>query len=67
MAKVLGIQIGIARAVGAILFSVIIGLMMHLIFRKEENTKAKVQMNMPTEAAPRALWKTMLYFMSMMA
>ena len=35
-AKVLGIKIGIARAGGAILLSVVIGLLMHLIFRKED-------------------------------
>jgi len=35
-AKVLGAEMGIARAVGAILFSIVIGLIMHLIYRKEE-------------------------------
>ncbi len=35
-ARVLGIELGIARAVGAIVFSVVIGLLMHFIFRKEE-------------------------------
>ena len=35
-ARVLGLELGIARAVGAIVFSVVIGLLMHLIFRKEE-------------------------------
>ncbi len=34
-ARVLGAELGIARAVGAILFSVIIGLLMHVIFRGE--------------------------------
>ncbi|MCK5114276.1 MAG: permease [Phycisphaerae bacterium] len=64
-AKVLGVEIGIARAVGAIVFSVIIGLLMHFIFRKAESAKAAAQMNIPTEAAPRSLWKTVLYFASM--
>ncbi|MBW6515134.1 MAG: permease [Candidatus Cloacimonetes bacterium] len=35
-ARVLGMELGVARAVGAILFSIIIGLMMQLIFRKEK-------------------------------
>jgi uncharacterized membrane protein YraQ (UPF0718 family) len=35
-ARVLGIELGIARAVGAVLFAVVIGLLMQLIFRKEE-------------------------------
>ena len=39
-ARVLGWQLGAARAVGAVAFSVIIGLLMHLIFLKEERAKA---------------------------
>jgi uncharacterized membrane protein YraQ (UPF0718 family) len=35
-ARVLGWKLGLARAVGAVLFSVVIGLLMALIFRKEE-------------------------------
>lgn len=35
-ARVLGIELGVARAVGAIVFSIIIGLIMHLIFRHEK-------------------------------
>jgi uncharacterized membrane protein YraQ (UPF0718 family) len=35
-AKVLGAEIGIARAVGAILFALVIGTIMHLIYRREE-------------------------------
>jgi len=64
-ARILGIEMGAARAVGAIGFSVIIGLIMHLIFRKEENAKAKAQMAMPDAPAGRPLWQTVLYFASM--
>jgi len=35
-AKVLGAEMGIARAVGAILFALVIGTLMHLAYRKEE-------------------------------
>jgi hypothetical protein len=35
-AKVLGAEMGFARALGAIVFSVVIGFIMHLIYRKEE-------------------------------
>jgi len=35
-ARVLGIQLGVARAVGAIIFSIVIGLIMHFIFRTEK-------------------------------
>jgi len=64
-ARVLGLEIGIARAVGAIVFSVVIGLSMHLIFRKEELEKADSQMAMPEPQVNRPLWKNALYFASM--
>ena len=35
-ARVLGVELGVARAVGAILFSVVIGLPMQFLFRREE-------------------------------
>lgn len=35
-ARVLGIEIGIARALGAVIFAFIIGLLMHFIFLKDE-------------------------------
>jgi uncharacterized membrane protein YraQ (UPF0718 family) len=39
-AKVLGAELGIARAVGAILFSLVIGAIMHLLYRREESERA---------------------------
>ncbi|MBU4306133.1 MAG: permease [Candidatus Omnitrophica bacterium] len=38
-ARILGWQLGLARAVGAVVFSVVIGLLMHLIFIKEERLR----------------------------
>lgn len=38
--KVLGAELGIARGVGAIVFAVVIGAIMHLIYRKEEMARA---------------------------
>jgi len=35
-ARVLGVEIGAARAIGAVVFSIVIGLIMHFLFRKEE-------------------------------
>src|SRR4030042_1407543 len=61
-ARILGIEIGIARAVGAISFSVIIGLIMHFIYRKEEIEKANGQMNMPEPEVKRPLWQNALFF-----
>ncbi len=64
-ARVLGLELGIARALGAIIFSIIIGLMMHFIFHKEEVEKAKAQMAMPEPEVTRPLWQNALYFVSM--
>ncbi|MEW6227428.1 MAG: permease [Bacillota bacterium] len=40
-ARVLGWQIGLARAVGAVLFSVVIGVLMAFLFRGEETERQK--------------------------
>ena len=61
-ARILGLELGIARAVGAILFSVVIGLLMHLIFRREEEEKANGQVDMPEPEVSRPLWKNAVYF-----
>jgi uncharacterized protein len=66
-ARILGIELGIARAVGAIGFSVIIGLMMHFIFRKEEDAKAGIQAGMPEPETARPLWQNALFFAVMIA
>ena len=64
-ARILGLEMGVARAVGAIGFSVVIGLIMHFIFRKEEAQKAAAQMAMPEQENVRPLWQTVLYFAAM--
>ena len=64
-ARILGLGLGIARAVGAIIFSIVIGLIMHFIFHKEEVEKANAQMAMPEPEVTRPLWKNALYFSSM--
>ncbi len=64
-ARILGLELGAARAIGAVLFSIVIGLLMHLIFRKEEVEKAKAQMSMPEPEVSRPLWQNVLYFASM--
>jgi len=66
-ARVLGLEIGIARAVGAVLFSIVIGLMMHLIFIKEETEKVNAQAAMPEPEVTRPLWQNGLYFAAMVA
>ena len=64
-ARILGPELGIARAVGAVLFSGVVGYAMHLLFRKEEAEKAAAALQMPEEEGARPLWQTSLYFSSM--
>jgi len=64
-AAVLGPQMGIARAVGAIVFAVVIGLFMHFFFRREEMAKMEAAAAMPEPDVPRPLWQNVLYFGSM--
>ncbi len=64
-ARVLGLELGIARALGAIVFSIVVGLLMHFIFHKEELEKANAQMAMPEPEFTRPLWQNTLYFASM--
>jgi hypothetical protein len=64
-ARVLGLPLGIARAVGAIFFSIIIGLIMHFLFRKEEEAKAQAALHMPEPDVERPLWQNVIYFATM--
>ncbi len=67
-ARVLGWQLGVGRAVGAVVFSVIIGLLMHLIFIKEERAKAAAVADVQLgddDTPERPLWQVALYFFSM--
>lgn len=64
-ARIIGVKIGIARAVMSIGFSIVIGLAMHLLFRREEAAKAAAAMQLPDEEPPRPLWQTALYFATM--
>ena len=66
-ARVLGVELGIARAVGAILFSVVIGLAMQFLFRKEEAARANEGgFALPgTEDGGRRPWQDVVYFGAM--
>jgi uncharacterized membrane protein YraQ (UPF0718 family) len=61
-ARVLGLKMGAARAAGAIAFSIVIGLLMHLIFRKEEMEKAAAAAHQPDPDVKRPLWQNVIYF-----
>ena len=61
-ARILGWELGLARVVGAVSFSIVIGLAMAFIFRKEEREKAEAQMNIESPPEVRPLWQTSLHF-----
>jgi uncharacterized membrane protein YraQ (UPF0718 family) len=65
-ARILGWQLGLARAIGAVVFSVVIGLLMHFIFLKEERERHAVgDLNAGEIKENRSLGKTALYFGAM--
>ena len=67
-ARVLGFDIGLARALGAVVFAVVIGLLMATIFRREEREKAEAAMQLPEPPAPaRPLWKNAVFLVVMIA
>lgn len=66
-ARILGFELGAARAIGAVVFSVVIGLAMHFIYRHEEAAKAAAQADLPEPEVKRPLWQTTLYFAAMAA
>jgi uncharacterized membrane protein YraQ (UPF0718 family) len=65
-AKVLGWKMGLARAVGAVAFSVIAGLLMAFIYRKDDSARTAGAIYMPDEDdKSRALWQDALYMLAM--
>lgn len=61
-ARILGFEMGVARTIGAVLFSVVIGLAMSFIFRKEEKAKKEEQMNIVPPSEKRPMWQTSFHF-----
>ena len=62
-ARILGWQLGLARAIGAIVFSVVIGLLMHVIFIKEERARqATGDLVIGDKKESRSLLQNGLYF-----
>ncbi|MBD3271057.1 MAG: permease [Elusimicrobia bacterium] len=67
-AKVLGWQLGLARAVGAVVFSIVIGFIMHLLFLKEEHERhTDIPLIAGEGKKDKPLWKNIIYFFSMVA
>jgi len=64
-ARILGWELGLARAIGAVLFSIAIGLLMHLIFIKEERARHVTgDLVAGEEKEERSLLKNSFYFAS---
>jgi len=61
-ARVLGVEMGLARAVGAIIFAIVIGLSMAGIYRREEAERQRGTLQMPEEEMPRRLWQDIVFF-----
>lgn len=67
-ARVLGFQLGLSRALGAIVFGIVLGLTMAMIFRKDERDREAAILNLPDSPQPRRkLWQTAIFFAAMMA
>lgn len=60
--RILGFEMGIARIVGAVSFSIIIGIIMSLIYQKEENQEKEAQMNIVAPPEKRPFWQTAFHF-----
>ncbi len=68
-ARVLGFEMGLARAVGAVAFAFLVGIGMHLFFLHEERQKVRDSQgfDLPPGAEARPLWQTAAYFATMVA
>jgi len=65
-AKVLGWQLGLARAVGAVVFAIVTGLLMAFIFRKDDANRTAGQIYLPDEdGKTRKLWQDAVYMFTM--
>lgn len=61
-ARILGFEMGVARIIGAVVFAIVIGSLMSLIYRKEEKEKREEQMNFPDIPEKRPMWQTAFHF-----
>jgi uncharacterized membrane protein YraQ (UPF0718 family) len=61
-ARILGFEMGVARVIGAIVFAIVIGSIMSLIYRKEEQARQAEQLNFPDIPDKRPMWQTAFHF-----
>jgi len=66
-ASVLGAKLGAARAIGAVLFAVVVGALMALIFRRSEQQRVDAAMALPEPDNVRPLGRTAAFFAAQVA
>ncbi|MCH7227924.1 permease [Haloferula sp. A504] len=66
-AKVLGVEMGLARGIGAVVFAIVIGLLMAWIFRRSERERDQASMQLPDAEPSRPLWQNALFFAAMVS
>ncbi len=66
-ASVLGVKLGAARAVGAVLFALVVGGLMAVIFRRSEQNRVDAAMALPEPDGVRPLGQTAAFFAAQVA
>lgn len=66
-ARILGFELGIARVIGAVSFSIVIGIIMSFIYRKEEKERTAAHLALPDQVESRPLWQTAYHFFVLVA
>jgi len=66
-ASVLGLKLGAARAVGAVVFALVVGGLMALVFRRSERDRIEVAMTLPEPEGVRPLGQTAAFFAAQVA
>src|SRR6056297_3581827 len=61
-ARILGPELGAARAIGAVVFSVVIGVLMQWIYRKESAGRNQQAVAQPDGQDGRGLWQNAVFF-----
>jgi uncharacterized membrane protein YraQ (UPF0718 family) len=67
-ARILGWELGVARVVGSVVFSIVVGLLMHLFFIKEERSRKNTgELLAGEQNSSRSLFQDALFFAAMIA
>ncbi len=64
-ARILGFEMGVARIIGAVIFAIVIGSVMSLIYRRDERAKRDDQLNFPDIPEKRPMWQTAFHFFTL--